>query len=56
MSVDATSGAPTSIVACPGQDNVNCATGNDLLAADVSNHLGPYIQESIIMAHKGCPL
>jgi hypothetical protein len=27
-------------VACPGQDNTNCATGNSVLSADVSNHKG----------------
>jgi hypothetical protein len=55
-SVDATTGAPTDIFSCPGQDNVNCATGNNLLKSNVENHLGPYFQADIIMAHKGCPL
>lgn len=27
-------------VSCPGQDNTNCATGNSLLSASVSNHKG----------------
>ncbi|KAJ7816398.1 alpha/beta-hydrolase [Mycena leptocephala] len=32
----------TNFVACPGQDNANCATGNNVLAVSVQNHLGPY--------------
>ncbi|KAJ7067750.1 alpha/beta-hydrolase [Mycena belliarum] len=32
---------PTSnLVACPGQDNKHCATGNSLLDVSISNHLG----------------
>jgi hypothetical protein len=27
-------------VACPGQDNTNCATGNSVLSVSVSNHKG----------------
>jgi hypothetical protein len=30
------------ILACPGQDNENCATGNSLLDVSIANHLGPY--------------
>ncbi|KAJ6493900.1 alpha/beta-hydrolase [Mycena vitilis] len=30
------------LVACPGQDNANCATGNNVLKVSVANHLGPY--------------
>jgi len=30
------------ILACPGQDNENCATGNSLLSASIPDHLGPY--------------
>ncbi|KAJ7108990.1 alpha/beta-hydrolase [Mycena crocata] len=37
----------TNIVACPGQDNENCATGNSLLKVDVENHLGPYFDDLI---------
>ncbi|KAJ7698320.1 alpha/beta-hydrolase [Mycena rosella] len=32
----------TNIVACPGQDNEACSTGNSLLAASIPDHLGPY--------------
>jgi hypothetical protein len=28
------------LVSCPGQDNVNCATGNNLLESNILNHLG----------------
>ncbi|KAJ6617613.1 alpha/beta-hydrolase [Mycena sp. CBHHK59/15] len=35
----------TNLVACPGQDNENCATGNSLLDVDVANHLGPYFDD-----------
>ncbi|KAJ7828319.1 alpha/beta-hydrolase [Mycena leptocephala] len=34
----------TNLVACPGQDNANCATGN-VLAVSVQNHLGPYFND-----------
>jgi len=30
------------ILACPGQDNDNCATGNSLIDASIPDHLGPY--------------
>ncbi|KAJ6454167.1 alpha/beta-hydrolase [Mycena sanguinolenta] len=33
------------LVACPGQDNVNCATGNSLIDFDIINHLGPYFDD-----------
>ncbi|KAJ7106652.1 alpha/beta-hydrolase [Mycena epipterygia] len=32
----------TNLVACPGQDNEHCATGNSLFHVSVANHLGPY--------------
>ncbi|KAJ7719310.1 alpha/beta-hydrolase [Mycena metata] len=32
-------------IACPGQDNTNCATGNNVLASSVANHLGPYFAD-----------
>ncbi|KAF7332861.1 Lipase-3 domain-containing protein [Mycena venus] len=32
-------------VACPGQDNANCATGNNVLKSSVANHLGPYFDD-----------
>lgn len=38
-------GQATTVVNCPGQDNDNCAEGNDILDADVSNHLGPYFND-----------
>ncbi|KAF7317787.1 Lipase-3 domain-containing protein [Mycena kentingensis (nom. inval.)] len=34
-----------SFLACPGQDNENCATGNSLLDASVANHRGPYFDD-----------
>ncbi|KAJ6624859.1 alpha/beta-hydrolase [Mycena sp. CBHHK59/15] len=44
----------TNLVACPGQDNENCATGNSLIAADVGNHKGPYFDD-ISFGHSACP-
>ncbi|KAJ7780069.1 alpha/beta-hydrolase [Mycena maculata] len=38
-SVDATQ---SNFIACPGQDNENCSTGNSLLAVNETNHDGPY--------------
>jgi len=35
----------TNLVACPGQDNENCATGNSILDSSVQNHLGPYFDD-----------
>ncbi|KAJ7878259.1 Alpha/Beta hydrolase protein [Mycena leptocephala] len=35
----------TNFVACPGQDNANCTTGNNVLAVSVQNHLGPYFND-----------
>ncbi|KAJ7157706.1 alpha/beta-hydrolase [Mycena crocata] len=35
-------GAQTNLIACPGQDNKHCATGNSLLHISIKNHLGPY--------------
>ncbi|KAK7053536.1 lipase-3 domain-containing protein [Favolaschia claudopus] len=32
----------TNLVACPGQDNENCSTGNNVLKVSIPNHLGPY--------------
>jgi len=32
-------------VDCPGQDNANCATGNNVLDASVQDHLGPYFDD-----------
>ncbi|KAJ6506090.1 alpha/beta-hydrolase [Mycena vulgaris] len=32
-------------IACPGQDNEKCATGNSLVKTSVSNHLGPYFDD-----------
>jgi hypothetical protein len=32
----------TNLIACPGQDNENCATGNNVLDVSVQNHLGAY--------------
>jgi len=55
-SIDATTAVPTSVLDCPGQDNVNCATGNNLLKASVGDHKGPYFRPDILMAHSGCPL
>ncbi|KAJ7473033.1 alpha/beta-hydrolase [Mycena galericulata] len=33
------------LVACPGQDNTNCVTGNSLIDFDILNHLGPYFDD-----------
>jgi len=41
-------------VACPGQDNTNCATGNSVLSVSVSNHKGPYFDD-ISFGHSACP-
>ncbi|KAJ7708690.1 alpha/beta-hydrolase [Mycena rosella] len=41
-------------VACPGQDNENCATGNSLLDVNVSNHKGPYFDD-LSFGHSACP-
>ncbi|KAF7342564.1 Lipase-3 domain-containing protein [Mycena sanguinolenta] len=32
----------TNIVSCPGHDNEHCVTGNSILHASITNHLGPY--------------
>jgi len=42
-------------IACPGQDNENCATGNSLVDVDVGNHKGPYFDD-ISFGHSACPL
>ncbi|KAJ7080185.1 alpha/beta-hydrolase [Mycena belliarum] len=38
-------GSQSNLVACPGQDNKHCATGNSLLDVSISNHLGPYFDD-----------
>ncbi|KAJ7577432.1 alpha/beta-hydrolase [Mycena floridula] len=43
-SVDST-GAATSIVSCPGQENEHCSEGNSLLDPNILNHLGPYFDD-----------
>ncbi|KAJ7798526.1 alpha/beta-hydrolase [Mycena olivaceomarginata] len=35
----------TNLIACPGQDNENCATGNNVLDVSVQNHLGPVLRQ-----------
>ncbi|KAI1796385.1 alpha/beta-hydrolase [Ganoderma leucocontextum] len=40
---------------CPGQENENCAGGNSILDASVTNHRGPYFA-NISMGNKFCPL
>ncbi|GAW02783.1 alpha beta-hydrolase [Lentinula edodes] len=47
-------GQATGIIACPGQDNENCSTGNDILDASVANHLGPYFDD-ISFGASACP-
>ncbi|KAI0705109.1 alpha/beta-hydrolase [Cerioporus squamosus] len=42
------------IVACPGQENDNCAAGNSLLDTSIPNHLGPYFS-GISFGDKACP-
>ncbi|KAI0633275.1 alpha/beta-hydrolase [Trametes polyzona] len=38
---------------CPGQENSNCAAGNSILDASVTNHRGPYFN-NISMGNKFC--
>ncbi|KAJ6474539.1 alpha/beta-hydrolase [Mycena vulgaris] len=38
-------GSQTNLVACPGQDNTHCATGNSLFHVSIANHLGPYFDD-----------
>ncbi|KIK50351.1 hypothetical protein GYMLUDRAFT_51247 [Collybiopsis luxurians FD-317 M1] len=52
-SVDS-NGQATGFIACPGQDNDNCASGNNILDASVSNHLGPYFDD-ISFGASACP-
>jgi len=52
-SVDS-NGQATGFIACPGQDNDNCASGNSVLDASVSNHLGPYFDD-ISFGASACP-
>ncbi|KAI0642876.1 alpha/beta-hydrolase [Trametes meyenii] len=52
-SVDA-SGKIATALRCPGQENTNCAGGNDILDASVANHRGPYFQ-NISMGNAACP-
>ncbi|TFK89080.1 alpha/beta-hydrolase [Polyporus arcularius HHB13444] len=42
------------VVACPGQENDNCAAGNSLLDTSIPNHLGPYVN-GISFGDKACP-
>ncbi|KAE9405380.1 alpha/beta-hydrolase [Gymnopus androsaceus JB14] len=51
--VDST-GQATGIVACPGQDNDNCSTGNNILDTSIANHLGPYFDD-ISFGSSACP-
>ncbi|KAI0645946.1 alpha/beta-hydrolase [Trametes meyenii] len=51
--VDDKSGDAT-MVACPGQENQNCAAGNSLLDVSIPNHLGPYLAD-ISFGDKACP-
>jgi hypothetical protein len=53
---DDVTGVVSAIEACPGQDNLKCSTGNNLLSASVQDHKGPYFREDIVMSHGGCPL
>ncbi|KAF7971206.1 hypothetical protein HWV62_21900 [Athelia sp. TMB] len=40
QAVDANTGDATSVVSCPGQENVNCIDGNNPLADSTANHIG----------------
>jgi len=51
--VDST-GQATGIIACPGQDNENCSTGNSILDVSIANHLGPYFDD-ISFGGAACP-
>jgi hypothetical protein len=35
-------GTQSNFVACPGQDNENCSTGNSLIDFNIVNHLGMF--------------
>lgn len=43
-----------SVVACPGQENKNCADSNSVLDPSISNHEGPYFNGISFGAH-ACP-
>jgi hypothetical protein len=47
-------GQATAIVSCIGQDNENCATGNNILEASIPDHLGPYFND-ISFGGSACP-
>ncbi|KAG7093260.1 hypothetical protein E1B28_006943 [Marasmius oreades] len=53
-SVDS-NGQATDVVQCPGQENENCGTGNDLKITSIPNHLGPYFDD-ISFSEFACPL
>jgi len=53
-SVDATTGNATSIISCPGEENVQCSEGNSLINTDVANHDGPYFHD-ISFGKASCP-
>lgn len=47
-------GVVDGIVACAGQENSNCSDANDLVDADVQDHLGPYFDE-LSFGQSQCP-
>ncbi|KAK7685860.1 hypothetical protein QCA50_011207 [Cerrena zonata] len=53
-SVDSKSGK-AALVACPGQENKNCADNNSLLTPSISNHEGPYFNNISFGSH-ACPV
>jgi len=53
--IQSVNGFNADAVSCPGQENTNCAEGNSILDADVSNHLGPYFN-NITLGASQCPI
>ncbi|KAF8210022.1 Alpha/Beta hydrolase protein [Mycena galopus ATCC 62051] len=54
ISLSTNASAAANIVACPGQDNTQCATGNSLFGSDEANHDGPYF-DNITFGRAQCP-
>ncbi|KZP18794.1 alpha/beta-hydrolase [Athelia psychrophila] len=54
QAVNAVTGNATSVVSCPGQENINCIDGNNPLADNTANHIGPYFN-NISMSRGSCP-
>ncbi|KAI0782829.1 alpha/beta-hydrolase [Abortiporus biennis] len=48
-------GNTATLQACPGQENKNCADGNNLLDSSILDHLGPYFDD-ISFSSFACPV